>query len=676
MKKFCEKVLLFISLWLFLMAASSVARPAEKLSVDLNTVVQHNFLGINAIYHAFTYMPESVEQGMTDKFRKIEFQRLNTIGIHIVRTFYRPDWAMGDEAWSVPDWQSVKMQALYRWLAEMQKLNIDVALNMGWWFGRDVIWNRDQHLASYPDDMQHYISWVSESLHQIIQVRGFTNVKYIVMFTEPADSHGDLPGGKVIWNYYKEVLKNVQQRLVADGRRGLVKIIGPNTAQASRWVRKAAAELNDVIDIYDSHNYNVKTYQKWFEMAIKIKKASESTGKPFWVDEYGLQNAALRQTPMYGNLLAQANAAFLNAGAQTSMLWMLNDQYYPYPLKYISNADAFVDGLHKWGLSPWLPDSLAVRPAWYAFSMMSRLMGGGAGTEVYGTSAQADLQVAATGRHGSELNILVVNSSSSAQDYVLTVKGDFSASLYRYVYDPARISPAAANVRHPLPMLKGHYAENALPKTWFSLGPGNYQIKDYLPAKGVLIYSTTAYDRGRTAKLSGAADYRHNRLRNLPERSTQEPQLISASPGNLAQGRMTFASSSQKGYPSANVTDGQRLLYWSSKIRTIPKVSEFVTVDLGKIFTIRQVVIYPRSDRKELIGAGFPVDYSLELSKDGKHWHIAAAKQGMKQPDATAQIIKISPHKARFIRLASHKLRRLKNNGFAMQIAEIKAFGN
>lgn len=252
-----------VCLWLLIiLLLPASAHTAEKLYVDFDTVIQENFLGVNAVYHGFTYLPESLEQGMNEEFRAIEMKRVEQSGLHIARTFFRPDWAMGEGVWTTPDWQSDKMKGLYAWLADMQKRNVDVALNMGWWFARDVVWKQDQHLPTYPDDMLHYVEWVSEALHQIIELRKFTNVKYIFMFTEPGGSYGDIPHGKETWEYYKEVLLEVHKRLITDNRRQLVKIVGPNTTQAPRWIEKAARELNDVIDIYASHNYNFDTYQE------------------------------------------------------------------------------------------------------------------------------------------------------------------------------------------------------------------------------------------------------------------------------------------------------------------------------------------------------------------------------------------------------------------------------
>lgn len=633
-----KNILFCACLCLLLAIIPPITQAADHLSVDTNTVIQKNFLGINAVYHAFTYMPESIEQGMNDDLRKIEFQRVKSSGIRIARTFYRPDWAMGDEAWSSPDWQSAKMQALYRWLAEMQKLNIDVALNIGWWFGRDVIWNRDQHLASYPDDMNKFAAWTSESLHQIIEVRGFTNVKYIFMFTEPDSNLGDLPGGKKLWPYYKKVVRLVDKKLRSDGRRHLVKMITPNTTPYAHWLEKAAHELQDVTDIFASHNYNYTTYKEWYDLAINIRNQTKKTAKPFWIDEYGVQKMALRNTAIYGNILAQANAAFLNAGAQTTMLWILNDQYYPHPLKYISNGDAFEDGLHKWGLFPWLPDNLAVRPAWYAFTMMSRLMGGGNGTKIYKTHGSENLHIAATGQGGStsaydrcRTAIMVVNGDNKGHDYSLVINDKSGKARYRYLYDPARIKK-----RLQPPIL---ISQQKIPKT------------DHLPANGMVIYTNTEF---------------------LQE-TEDDWKLINTTPGNLAHGKIVTSTNSSKGHPSKNAVDGKRLSYWSST-PSLQASPESITIDLGKSFNLRQVDIYPRSDRKDKIGTGFPIDYTLAVSKNAKTWNKIAARHTPQKPDRTVRIIKFSPIETRYIKLNATTLRKIDEKNYVMQIGEIKAF--
>ncbi len=106
--KFKILIIILLILWQPLTTQAAVT-----ITVDRKQIVQPDFKGFNAVYHAFCYMPEAEEEGMNDAWRAVEFQRLTSSGLEIARTFYRPDWAMGDGYWSKPDWQSKRMEALY-----------------------------------------------------------------------------------------------------------------------------------------------------------------------------------------------------------------------------------------------------------------------------------------------------------------------------------------------------------------------------------------------------------------------------------------------------------------------------------------------------------------------------------------------------------------------------------
>lgn len=625
-----KSVSVSICLWLFLAAVPAFAQ--ENLSVDFDTVIQENFLGVNAVYHAFTYMPESIEQGMTDELRKIELDRVEESGLHIARTFYRPDWAMGENVWAEPDWNSKKMKALYAWLADMKERNVDVALNMGWWFARDVIWNRDQHLPTYPDDMEKYVHWVSESLHQIIEKRGFTNVKYIFMFTEPAGSYGDIPNGKTTWDYYKEVLLALHNKLVADNRRGLVRLIGPNTTEAPRWVEKSAQELGEVIDIFASHNYNFDTYQKWYEMALQVRESCKSTGKPFWIDEYGLQDFARRRKGEYGNIIAQVNAAIINAGAQSSLIWIFNDQYYPYPLKYITNGDAFLDGKHSWGLFPWLPENRGVRPAWHAFTLLSRLMGG-EGTKVYATRGTDYLHIAATKHSDENVSMLLVNESKVDLKFGIQLSKSLNKPIFKYLYDPEKMPRAQHERINAANLVTGH-----------------------IPPKGVLIYSTI--NDSRLDAEGYAQDV-------LPDAGNTE--------GNLALFKKVTLAYSAPNWSSQNLTDGKRLTHWEFDPSLVGE-QEF-TIDLEKIYALHQIDVYMKRDNFVADKGAGVKKMSAFVSADEKKWIPVGL--GIENSEEMISILpfKFAEHPARYVRLSIVQPHGGGGVGQKVQIREIKVYG-
>lgn len=640
-------VMAFLSMVLVAFPPSFVAA-REIVSVDQHTVINDNFQGLNAVYHAFSYLPESLEMGMTAELRALELARVKGSGIRIARTMYRPDWAMGEGPWLKADWNSVKMRALYAWIADLQTMGVEVALNVGWWFPRDVIWNRDQHFALYPADLQNYCQWVSESLHQIVEVRGLTNLKYIVLFTEPSDPYGDTPQRKTPWEYYKKTLQSVQQRLVDDGRRSLVKMVAPNAVQSAPWLEQATKELDDVIDIYSAHSYQCRTYQEWYAMAQAVKTVVAPTGKPFWIDEYGVQDEGLRQTAAYGVTLAQANAAFLNAGAQASFLWAFNDQYHPSPIQYYTSADSFRDGLHRWGLFRWLPESRAIRPAGQAFVLLARALGQ-AGGKVVRTEASGGLAAAAIVPKEGGLVLLLVNGGGTKQDVEAQFAKPLSQGLLRAAYHPGGGSLVDSSWQ-PLAVLEGGRA-----------------MHDELGAGEVVIYRSqgalSASDADSLAVGQGGAGG------VMPEAW----RLTDEGLNNLAFQKKVEASSSEPDWPAANLTDGQRLTSWCSLGKKRSQ-TEWLKVDLGQVYQVQAVEVFPGYGG-ETVGRIAPRLLSLTLSVDGKKWcsiPIPEARGG----GGLKERISFPPQPARYLRLDSSGKRQGEGKKlFRVRCGEVKVWG-
>ncbi|HEY5560208.1 MAG TPA: hypothetical protein VIK72_00375 [Clostridiaceae bacterium] len=52
-------------------------------------------------------MPEEESKGMNNNYREIEFNRVGDMNLHIARTWYRPDFACGDDLMNTFDWNSI-----------------------------------------------------------------------------------------------------------------------------------------------------------------------------------------------------------------------------------------------------------------------------------------------------------------------------------------------------------------------------------------------------------------------------------------------------------------------------------------------------------------------------------------------------------------------------------------
>jgi len=352
----------------------------------------------------------------------------------------------------------------------MQRRHVDVALQAGWWFTRDTYLG-----ASVPDparDLERYPQWISDAVREIVVKRGYTNVKYLILLTEPTSYEtGVVPQGETQWSYYVKMVHAIDRRLRADGLRERVKLVGPNNSDGGKHLKEAAAELNDAIDIYSGHNYNKRDYDDWFAMCKAMTADVASTGKPFWMDELGKQDESYRTTGDYGNYLAQIIAASINSGMQTSMDWLLFDQLYVAPIERGDGKDGFHLGVHRWGACKWPHDSIedptGCYPQWGVVRLLSRYLSGRQGTRTVATDSDAALKVAATVPHGKGLTVLVVNAANEPRSLSLELTGGKAPKqLRRHLYDPLHPLNPASPVA-----LRAPFA-------------------DTLPARGVAIYTT------------------------------------------------------------------------------------------------------------------------------------------------------------------------------------------
>ena len=235
-----------------------------NIKFDLNAPVQTNFLGNNVVYHGYAGMPDNAGRVYSDELCDIEADRAAELGVRITRTFYKwYSWIPETQTW---DWETPECKAFYKWLQRMKDRNIKNALNTGWCLPGDIDnsgWVGNSPFAlgkTWSEQVKKYAEWVSESLHQLIELRGFTNIEYILLFTEPQNSvwrYTKTPENKHIFELWKDCVKAVCEQLEADGRRQLVKTIGPNEGSTNTSVMTgwAAENADEYIDIYSSHDY-------------------------------------------------------------------------------------------------------------------------------------------------------------------------------------------------------------------------------------------------------------------------------------------------------------------------------------------------------------------------------------------------------------------------------------
>ena len=170
-----------------------------KLSVNFKKPVQQNFLGCNAIYHGFAGLPDCDGRVYTPEQCELEADRAAKMGLKIARTYFK--WYAYDQATHTWNWDNETMTAFYRWCERMQKRGIDIALHTGWCNPGDVnssSWGGFSpfHVeGDWPQSVENYAAG-QRNRTSVGGTAGFTNIKYLMFFTEPSRASGKLPAGK------------------------------------------------------------------------------------------------------------------------------------------------------------------------------------------------------------------------------------------------------------------------------------------------------------------------------------------------------------------------------------------------------------------------------------------------------------------------------------------------
>lgn len=231
----------------------------------LNTEpIQRNFYGFNAVYHGFAGLSDDAGRVLNEELCELEADRAKDQNLKIARTYYK--WYSYDFGRNCWDWEGAPdYLAFCKWVERMKVRDIDVAINAGWCLPGDILsnsWNGKSPFT-VPGDWQAsvegFAKWISDSVYDLVIKRGLTNVKYLLMFTEPQRGSGNLPDEiPNIYEAWYQATKAVVEQLKKDNLYDLVKIVGPQEggtydARMMKWVFD---NHPDLVDYYSSHNYS------------------------------------------------------------------------------------------------------------------------------------------------------------------------------------------------------------------------------------------------------------------------------------------------------------------------------------------------------------------------------------------------------------------------------------
>lgn len=346
----------------------------------------------SGVYYCYSYMPDSMGVNATDEQIAFEMDRLQNMGVHTVRTMFKFLWARDEKFASGWNWESDNMKAVYRWLSEMQKRDIDVIINpwnFMWLYNGDASITDTDYFRTddFTVNSERWCTAVTELFKQL-RARGYNNAKYLMLFTEPIykrDKSDD------IYNCYVENAKRLHTMLVDAKLRNSIQIIGPNRSDDDTdLLQKCIDEADEAFDIYSQHQYlrassitNDTYYDDGvlkYSPYVKLMKGSKAKNKPFWIDEYGIQDASIaysnvgEDNEIRGVQLAVGITAAMNVGVDNVLVWTFADQKWPNQ-DNTNNTGGFSDGVSVHGMLNDIRFTMVPKAQYYAYSLLSRYCG-------------------------------------------------------------------------------------------------------------------------------------------------------------------------------------------------------------------------------------------------------------------------------------------------------------
>ncbi|OGJ86730.1 MAG: hypothetical protein A2268_13550 [Candidatus Raymondbacteria bacterium RifOxyA12_full_50_37] len=395
---------------------------AQSVVVDTANPSCNRFFGFGAEWDSYSYGSYEV----TDSDFALIRKRVEYMGLPVARIMMLLKYGYNNNG--VFDYETADMYRLYRHLDVCQALGSTVLLadwgvEQGWTVppGSDIV--------STDDTL--YASVIGNYLDHLINVRGYTCIRYFILVNEPNYEVGS-------FSRWAAGVSNVKNALVTRGLQDKVLLAGSDMSNNVAW-HTQAVELN-ILGAYDFHRYasgadilsgsletyvgNLWTYAKTHDSA--------AAGKLLIVGEAGLSDGASTgqnsniETFDYGVIMADYAVQCASAGSGAVSAWMLDD-------------NSFMD--FTWGM--WCNKTLGFRlKQWfYPWALLCRNFK--TGSKIYKlNTGRSDLRgIAAhhtdSAQGTSSWTFCIVNRLFSTQTLTIQVPGHGHASLSQYLYSPS-----------------------------------------------------------------------------------------------------------------------------------------------------------------------------------------------------------------------------------------------
>ena len=432
----------------------------KRIQIYPQKVITSNFIGNGVQWSAYPHADApGAEWGaiMTDKKWDMVFQRLDYMKPKLVRVMDQADWrylkGFDSKGEPILDFDTPEIKSLGKLLDYCQKNNITVL------FGE---WGCPAGFKGANDPK--WIGIIVKYLDHLINVKGYTCLKYYILVNEPNGYWASTMGN---WDEWSQGVKMLDKALDKTGLSGKIRIAGPDAVaeynnQDSKytgiqWVAESARQLDDCIAIYDIHAYT--TYESvrsgnFTKIYGDIAKVAKNVKKPIVFGEIGFEKMTaenqqrVKKDPFasedsqmavydfsYGIDMADACIQTMNSGYTGAAAWDLDDAMHTLGDKGDKSK------LKRWGFWNSLGTELCnnpadenIRPWFYTWSLMCRYFPEGINIVESDSTGFAGVRLV-TGFKGGDMTVAVVNNSAVSRKININRNGLSSLKpVKKYIY--------------------------------------------------------------------------------------------------------------------------------------------------------------------------------------------------------------------------------------------------
>jgi len=222
---------------LLVAVGADAARAQTQVVVDDSKVASAGFIGFGAEWDAAGY----TQSGVTDQDYQVIEKRIRWMRLPVVRKAMLTRWALIADG--VFDFETQEMRDLYRQLDICQREGITVFLT-DW--GCERSWNAAPGVQDVSDPK--YAKAIGTYLDHLINKRGYTSIKYLIVVNEPNFETRDFED-------WKTALQNVRAELASRHLDRAVTLAGPDHSYAEGWLYRSVDQLAGALGAYEVHRY-------------------------------------------------------------------------------------------------------------------------------------------------------------------------------------------------------------------------------------------------------------------------------------------------------------------------------------------------------------------------------------------------------------------------------------